>query len=99
VRAFDAKRFVQLTETRLPLAVTCTSASTAVSLLESLEAAGARGALAGVGVISIGPITSEALAARGVVANGEARPYTLAGVVAAMVAWYEGLRSFPGAAP
>lgn len=99
VRSFDAPRFVALAQACGPLAVTFTSASTATSVLDSLDAIGARDALSGVGLASIGPITTAAMAERGVVANTEANPYTLAGVVAAIVAWYGSSRTFTGAPP
>lgn len=98
-RAFDAARFVTLAEHGGPLAMTFTSASTATSVLDAMDAAGARDRLAGVGLVSIGPITSAAMQDRGVSPNAEAAPYTLAGVVGAIVAWYHGSRTFTGVTP
>lgn len=97
VRAFDADRFATLARSGAPLAVTFTSASTATSVIDALEAANASAHLAGAGIVSIGPITTEALVARGVRPNAEAKPYTLAGVVDAIAAWYRGSTSFTGA--
>ncbi len=98
-RAFDAARFADLAQARAPLALTFTSASTATSVIDALDAIDARRHLAGVGLVSIGPITSEALAARGVTVNAEASPYTLGGVVDAISAWHRERATFTGASP
>jgi uroporphyrinogen III methyltransferase/synthase len=97
VRAFDVARFRALHEACGALAVTFTSASTALSVVEALRSAGALELLESSARVSIGPITSAALVEAGVVPNAEARPYTLAGLVAAMVALEHARRTYTGA--
>jgi len=97
VRSFDVARFRALHETCGALAVTFTSASTALSVVEALRSAGALELLESSARVSIGPITSAALVEAGVVPNAEAMPYTLAGLVAAMVALERARRTYTGA--
>lgn len=61
--------------------VTFTAASTVKNLLTMVD----REALAGVKVASIGPVTSEVLRKHGVEVAAEASPYTIAGLVAAIL--------------
>jgi len=66
-------------------AVLFSSGSTARHSLRRLEAEGARAALEGVEIVSIGPVTSAALRGLGVTALTEAAPHDLDGLVAATV--------------
>jgi uroporphyrinogen-III synthase len=85
VRAFDVARFRALEASSGTLAITFTSASTATSVVASLREAGAIDLLTRCTCVSIGPITTAALAEAGVVVNAEAKPYTLGGLVSALV--------------
>jgi len=85
VRAFDAARFRALVARGTPIAITFTSASTATSVVEALTEAGALETLASCARLSIGPITTDALANHGVIVNAEAKPYTLDGLVDAFL--------------
>lgn len=69
-----------------PDAITFTSASTARNLVELLQAAQIE-LPAPVGLVSIGPITSETLRGLGLEPNGEAAEPTLAALVEALVAF------------
>ena len=88
-RAFDAERFSRLVSKaardRSRIAVTFTSASTARSVVEALDAAHSRQLLADCTRVSIGPITSAELRRLGLEVSCEASPYTLDGVVDALL--------------
>ena len=72
-------------------AITLTSSSTVRSLIESLRASGydPLRALAGVALACIGPITAATLREYGLEPGLVAREYTIAGLVAALVAHFE----------
>lgn len=88
-RAFDAARFERVVartlRERVRVAVTFTSASTARSVIEALDATESRQLLADCTLVSIGPITSAELRRLGLEVSCEASPYTLDGVVDALV--------------
>lgn len=76
-------------------AITFTSSSTVRYTLDGLERAGmARGDAAAllneVAIVCIGPITAETARAEGLRVDAEAREFTGAGVVDALVAWFAG---------
>ncbi|KPV48698.1 hypothetical protein SE17_36660, partial [Kouleothrix aurantiaca] len=76
-------------------AITFTSSSTVRYTLDGLERDGmARGDAAallnGTAIVCIGPITAETARAEGLRVDAEAREFTGAGVVDALVAWFAG---------
>jgi uroporphyrinogen-III synthase len=97
IRAFDAARFRALDAACGSLAITFTSASTATSVVEALREARAFELLGRCTCVSIGPITTAALAEAGVVVNAEAKPYTLGGLVSALVAHERARHTYTGA--
>ena len=75
-------------------AITFTSSSTVRYTLDGLERAGmergdAAALLNGTAIVCIGPITAETARAEGLRVDAEAREFTGAGVVDALVAWFE----------
>jgi uroporphyrinogen III methyltransferase/synthase len=95
-RAFDVARFRAVHAASGAVAVTFTSASTATSVVEALRAEGALALLESCACVSIGPITTAALGEAGVAVNAEAKPYTLGGLVAALVALEGARRTYTG---
>ena len=86
-RAFNAQRFASLVEAsrgHTRVSITFTSASTARSVVEALDAASGRHLLAECIRASIGPVTSAELHRLELRATCEASPYTLDGVVDAI---------------
>jgi len=74
---------------RRPHAITFTSSSTARNFVELVGKA-RTGALAGILLASIGPVTSATLRELGLRADIEAREFTMPGLVAALAAAFRG---------
>ncbi|MCP4721375.1 MAG: HemD protein, partial [Desulfobacteraceae bacterium] len=70
-------------------AVTFTSSSTVSNFMSLLESRDAAKLLKGVTIASIGPITSDTARSLGIEPDIEADPYTIPGLVDALVAEYE----------
>jgi uroporphyrinogen III methyltransferase/synthase len=81
----DAKSLAReiFSAARKPDWITFTSSST----VENFVSIAGREQLAGVHIASIGPVTSETIRARGLRADAEAQPYTIDGLIAAILAY------------
>jgi uroporphyrinogen-III synthase len=90
-----ARQLAELLRARAIDAITFTSSSTVRYLLDGLEATGldrpaARALLAAAAVICIGPITAATAREEGLRVDAVAREYTVAGLVEALVEWFNG---------
>lgn len=70
-------------------AVTFTSSSTVTNFLTLLEKENAPALLEGVTLASIGPITSDTIRAKGLAPDIEADPFTIDGLIEALLRHYE----------
>ncbi len=83
-------RIAKILGRRRPDAITFTSSSTVRNFFALLGREGARGALRGVAVVSIGPVTSRTARSLGQKVAVEAKPYTVAGLVRALERHFRG---------
>jgi uroporphyrinogen III methyltransferase/synthase len=86
----NVPELLSLLEQKAVDALTFTSSSTATNFVSLLESKNLTALLRNVVIASIGPVTSAALTALGLPVHVEAKVYTTAGLVEALVAYWAG---------